>query len=270
MYTKGEGYRCFRGEFRKDQLTALKVQKLLLFQFQGNCQSSRRMPLTGVLWFLFGSDVFAFFFPSLSAEFPCKDSHGYFYNEFFIISNTVLLKAKRTENSGLSAPNQKSQGKHRDRQTRKKIKKGNVSSGQTSADKIRMRMEDPPGEALLKRDISLTPSPGDGKVSQTFWGWKECVSIFLPNLAHHKMRFSVPLKYNAHDACFALTLSDLCLNSCSPPPADKGSRDKKLISIHTREYLRETFFPSSRVIVLIKLNPKFKQVCIRSVKWISL
>ncbi|CAN8184870.1 unnamed protein product [Coccothraustes coccothraustes] len=31
-------------------------------------------------------------------EFPCKDSHDYFYNEFFIISHTVLLKEKRTEN----------------------------------------------------------------------------------------------------------------------------------------------------------------------------
>lgn len=92
------------------------------------------------------------------------------------------------------------------------------------------------------------------------------MSIFLPNLAHHKMRFCVPLKYNAHDACFALTLSDLCLNSSSPSPADKESGDKKLISIHTREYLREMFFPSLRVIVLIKLNPKLKQVCVRSVK----
>ena len=65
MYTKGEGYRCFRGEFRMGQLTALRVQKLLLFQFQGNYQSSRRMPVSGVLGFLLGSDVFAFFPPSL-------------------------------------------------------------------------------------------------------------------------------------------------------------------------------------------------------------
>lgn len=80
------------------------------------------------------------------------------------------------------------------------------------------------------------------------------------------MGFSVPLKCSALDACFALTLSDLCLNSSSPPPADKGSGGKKLISIHAREYPREMFFPPLRVIVLIKLNPKFKQVCIRSVK----
>lgn len=99
MYTKEEGYRCFRGEFRKYQLTALKVQKLLLFQFRGNYQSSRRMPtgrsfVISVLMCL----PFFFFFPSLSVEFSCKDSHDYFYNEFFIISHTVLLKEKRTKN----------------------------------------------------------------------------------------------------------------------------------------------------------------------------
>lgn len=96
MYTKEEGYRCFRGEFRKDQLTALKVQKMLLFQFRGNYQSSRRMP-TGRS-FVIPVLMYLPFFSSLSVEFPCKDSHDYFYNEFFIISHTVLLKEKRTEN----------------------------------------------------------------------------------------------------------------------------------------------------------------------------
>lgn len=42
--------------------------------------------------------LFAFFPSSLSAEFTCMDSHDYFYNELVIISNTVLLKEKRTEN----------------------------------------------------------------------------------------------------------------------------------------------------------------------------
>lgn len=32
MYTKREGYKCFRDEFREDQLTASKVEKLLIFQ----------------------------------------------------------------------------------------------------------------------------------------------------------------------------------------------------------------------------------------------
>lgn len=63
------------------------------------------------------------FFSSLSVEFPRKDSHDYFYNEFFIISHTVLLKEKRTENEGFSTPNQKSQGKHRNKQTRKDQKR---------------------------------------------------------------------------------------------------------------------------------------------------
>lgn len=97
MYTKEEGYRCFRGQFRKYQLTALKVQKLLLFQFRRNYQSSRRMP-TGRSFVVSVLMYLPFFFSSLSVEFPCKDSHDYFYNEFFIISHTVLLKEKRTEN----------------------------------------------------------------------------------------------------------------------------------------------------------------------------
>lgn len=145
----------------------------------------------------------------------------------------------------------------------KKIKKVHVSSGQASVDKIWMRIEDSPVETLLKICIYITNAfsfPCGWPRLSDFLGLKECVSISLPNLAHHKMRFSVLLKCIALGACFALTLSDLCLNSHSPPPVDKGSRDKKLISIHTKEYLREMFFPPSRVIVLIKLNPKFKQV----------
>lgn len=81
MCTKEEGYRCFRGEFRKDRLIAIKVQNLLLFQVRENYQSSRTMPLTGVLYFLFGSDVFAFF-PSFSVEFSCADSRDYFLRVF--------------------------------------------------------------------------------------------------------------------------------------------------------------------------------------------
>lgn len=81
MGTKEEGYRCFRGEFGKDRLIALKVQNPLLFQARGNYKSSRTMPLTGVLCFLFGSGVFFFFFfffLSFSVEFPCIDSSDYF------------------------------------------------------------------------------------------------------------------------------------------------------------------------------------------------
>lgn len=37
-------------------------------------------------------------FSSLSVELPCKDTYYYFYNGFFTISNTVVLKEKRAEN----------------------------------------------------------------------------------------------------------------------------------------------------------------------------
>lgn len=59
-------------------------------------------------------------FSSLSVELPCKDSYYYFYNGFFTISNTVVLKEKRAENYQSLAPNEKSQGEHRNKQTRKK------------------------------------------------------------------------------------------------------------------------------------------------------
>lgn len=59
-------------------------------------------------------------FSSLSVELPCKDTYYYFYNGFFTISNTVVLKEKRAENYQSLAPNEKSQGEHRNKQTRKK------------------------------------------------------------------------------------------------------------------------------------------------------
>lgn len=57
------------------------------------------------------------------------DSHDYFYNELVIISNTVLLKEKRTENKDLSAPNQKSQGKHRSKPQPKRSRKATFPLG---------------------------------------------------------------------------------------------------------------------------------------------